>query len=193
MNIGVLALAAGRGRRFGSDKRLALMPDGQRVIDRFLNQLELSGLPLLLCLDERDQELAAVLKLRGVNHLLCHNACQGMGATLAEGIQQVGAWDGVLVALADMPWVAADSYRAVASRLRPDRICVPTYKQCRGHPVGFGKQFFSALAALGGDTGARQLLRQFADQVDQLELADPAIQRDIDRPADLGRTAGSVD
>ena len=40
MTAGVLVLAAGRARRFGSDKRLARLPDGRRSIDALLDRLE---------------------------------------------------------------------------------------------------------------------------------------------------------
>jgi molybdenum cofactor cytidylyltransferase len=51
--------------------------------------------------------------------------------------------------------------------------------------VGFGSDFFSALAALGGDAGARRVLDAHPDRVRELPLADAGIHRDIDRPADL--------
>jgi molybdenum cofactor cytidylyltransferase len=108
-----------------------------------------------------------------------------MGATLAEGIGRLADWSGVLVALADMPWVRASSFTTVARELARDGICVPRYQGRQGHPVGFARQFFPELAALEGDQGARELLQRHAGQVTFLELDDPGILQDIDRQEDL--------
>jgi molybdenum cofactor cytidylyltransferase len=84
-----------------------------------------------------------------------------------------------------MPWVTPASFLAVAEQVAKDCIAVPVYEGRRGHPVGFGSDFFSALASLGGDAGARQVLDAHPDRVRELPLADAGIHRDIDRPADL--------
>ena len=64
---------------------------------------------------------------------------------------------------------------------------VPVCKGRRGHPVGFGGDFFADLAALGADEGARQLLTRYCDRVVELSLADVGIHRDIDLPVDLSQ------
>lgn len=185
MTTGILLLAAGRAVRFGTDKRLAILPDGQSVIDAALVNIRASGLPLLVCVGEGDAELARRLEEQGVSCLRCSRASEGMGGTLAEGVSHIPGWDGVLVALADMPWIAPATYRAVAQRLATGSIIVPVCDGRRGHPVGFGRHFYRELAALGGDTGARQLLDTHAGRISELPLADTAIHRDIDVPEDL--------
>ncbi len=187
MRAGILVLAAGRAERFGSDKRSAALPDGRRVIDALLDNLRASGLPLLVCLGEDDNELAARLTRDGLDCVRCARAAEGMGGTLAEGIAHVGAWDGALVALADMPWIAPDTYRRVAAALTRDTICQPAFAGSPGHPVGFGAAYFNELAQLAGDVGGRQLLRRHAGCVQRVAVDDPAIHRDVDRPEDLSR------
>jgi molybdenum cofactor cytidylyltransferase len=185
MTVGVLVLAAGRASRFGSDKRQALLPDGKRVIDALLQQVIASDLPLLVCLSEDDQRLAQNLDQQHISYCHCTRAPEGMGGTLAEGIGHLPPWNGVLVTLADMPWVKASTYRAITAQLRPEIICVPTWNGKRGHPVGFGARFFQELSQLGGDFGARLLLDKYAGKVYEVAVEDASILRDIDSPADL--------
>jgi molybdenum cofactor cytidylyltransferase len=164
---------------------MALLADGQRLVDAFVTQAMRSGLPLLVCVDKDDHHLAALLAQRQIDVHFCCNAAEGMGATLAEGVAQLSNWDGVLIALADMPWVQPETYQAVAQQLQPDTICVPVYGGRRGHPVGFGCSFFPQLARLQGDNGARQLIAQHAAKLIELVVSDAAIHRDVDLPSDL--------
>ncbi|MEQ8800716.1 MAG: NTP transferase domain-containing protein, partial [Haliea sp.] len=64
-------------------------------------------------------------------------------------------------------------------------VVTPTYAGEPGHPVGFGRAFFSALARLQGDRGARDLVRRAGSGRLCLPLSDPGILRDVDYPADL--------
>jgi molybdenum cofactor cytidylyltransferase len=190
VTVGILALAAGRARRFGSDKRLARLPDGRTCIEAFLDQLADSGFPVLVCLGPEDQGIADLLDERGCFYCHCPRAVEGMGGTLANGVTHVPGWDGLMVALADMPWIASDTYCAVASALEPGTIAVPVFDGERGHPVGFDQKFFAEIAALSGDDGARGLLEKHRDSIREVTVADPAIRRDVDTPEDL--TANSA-
>ncbi len=185
MTVGVLVLAAGRSVRFGTDKRLASLPDGRCVIEATFANIRDSGLPFLVCVGEGDDELFCRLKEQDIPCQRCSRAGEGMGSTLAEGVSYIPAWNGVLVALADMPWIASTTYTMVAEQLSAGSIVVPLYHNKRGHPVGFGRDFYTELATLEGDTGARRLLGEHAEHVIELRLADAAIHRDVDVLADL--------
>jgi molybdenum cofactor cytidylyltransferase len=190
VNVGIVLLAAGRAVRFGADKRRALLPDGRTVLETTVANARASGLPLLVCVGSRDDALLPGLLGSDTALLRCSRAGEGMGGTLAQAANQIPGWEGALVALADMPWIVPASFRSVAEALAKDCIVVPSYRGRRGHPVGFGSDFFAALGALGGDAGARQLLDEHPERVRELALADPGIYRDIDLPSDLAPAAG---
>jgi molybdenum cofactor cytidylyltransferase len=193
LTVGVLLLAGGRSQRFGSDKRQAQLADGRTLLDTTIDQVLVSGLPLLVCLPENSQLTAAALAARNVDTVLCSDARQGMGATLAQGARYLPEWSrkwdiewsGLLVGLADMPWVAPETYRAVANALTEQSICVPTFHGERGHPVGFGMAFLAQLKKLQGDVGARGILATHADCVETLAVDDAGILRDVDSRLDL--------
>lgn len=173
--------------RFGADKRLARLPDGRRVLDAALAAIVESGLPMLVCVASGDDALAEALHQRDIACLRCARAGEGMGSTLAEGIGAVPDWSGVLVALADMPWIAPATYRSIAQQLSEQRIVVPVFDGKRGHPVGFGREFYTDLSSLAGNTGARDLLARYSAKVTELSLVDAGILRDIDVSDDLSR------
>jgi len=185
MSVGILVLAAGRSTRFGADKRLAELPGGRCVIDTLLDKVRASGLPFTVCLGGNDNHIADQLREENIQCIQCGRADEGMGGTLAEASGHIPGWDGVIVALADMPWIAPATYLEVAAQLSAKRICVPARKGRRGHPVGFGSDFYLELRSLGGDTGARHLLKRHAKHVVELPVNDAAIHWDIDFPSDL--------
>ena len=186
MTTGALVLAAGRARRFGSDKRLAKLPGGGSVIAQTLTRITEAGLPVLLCVPDLDDLPAQLPVPAQVRVLRCARAGEGMGATLAEGMAQLPAeWDAVLVCLADMPWVRVATYRALADASAVDRICRPVHAQRPGNPVAFGRDFFPQLCELAGDVGAKPLVAASADRVQPVEVNDPGIHVDIDLPADI--------
>ena len=180
-----MLLAGGRSRRFGADKRLSEFLPGRTLLELTLKNISLSQLELMVCLRADDQVLEEKLTSAGINCQRCSNSDQGMGATIAEGVAGVPAWSGVLIALADMPWIRPATFDSVAQQTNPGSICIPTFKNQRGHPVGFGRVFFEDLAELDGDVGARSIINKYAQKVQELPTDDHGILRDIDRPDDI--------
>ncbi len=185
MTIGVLLLAAGCSRRFGNDKRLAQLPDGRPLVLAAVSAIQRSGLPLRVCLRPGDELLRTRLVASSIPVLECQHAARGMGATLADAVAQVEEWQGLLVALADMPSIRPETFRRIAAALTTDSVVLPTFRGQSGHPVGFGRDYFHALAGLDGDRGARDLVRDAGSRCLRLPLADPGILQDVDYPSDL--------
>jgi molybdenum cofactor cytidylyltransferase len=185
VTVGVLLLAAGRSVRFGSDKRVALLPDGKTVLEATLENIQASHLPVLVCLANDEDAAAKICDRLCVSFIVCENANLGMGYTLAEGIAGISDWQGVLVALADMPFVQATTYSQLGEALSMDTIYRPEYDGHVGHPVAFGAHYFGELMAHRGDFGARELLKKYAARVNTIDCGDPGILRDIDRVGDL--------
>lgn len=194
MTVGVLLLAAGRGRRFGADKRLAVLADGRSLLLATIETIRCADLPLLVCLGTGDDELQARLSADGIPCQQCPDSALGMGSTLANGVAAVAAsWGGALVALADMPLIRPRTYALVGDALGQapgtgpgeNSIAVPVYRGRRGHPVGFDGRHFPELLALGGDRGARDILAAHPGAVAEIEVDDPGVVVDVDRVEDL--------
>ena len=185
MTVGILLLAAGRGRRFGADKRFATLADGRTLLESTLDAAVASGLPICVCLRPQDDAARALVSSRNIPSLVCSRAEEGMGAVLAQGVSAAANWQGLLIALADMPWILPETYREVASAMPAQGICRPVYRGIPGHPVAFHRCFFPQLAKLSGDTGARALLSAQRAQLNELAVEDPGILRDVDLPEQL--------
>jgi molybdenum cofactor cytidylyltransferase len=129
-----------------------------------------------------------MLRDAGCNTVVCKNAAEGMGTSLAAGVRAAAEADGWVLALADMPFLRPETIRVIAKAISDGAaIAAPAYRGERGHPVGFARRFLEELSALHGDSGARALLDRHPDWVTAYEVEDPGVLRDIDKPSDLPR------
>ncbi|WP_417034922.1 nucleotidyltransferase family protein [Comamonas kerstersii] len=180
-SIVVLVLAAGKGRRFAASgaqvHKLQAMLEGVSVLDRVCQSVAEAGL------------LCHVVQPAG-------DATDGMGDSIAHGVQAMSDAAGWLILPGDMPLVRPETLRAVAAALQaqPDGAAViPQYQHQRGHPVAFSAPCGPALRRLQGDMGARVVLQALKAQetqrgvslVQTLIVDDPGVLYDIDTLDDL--------
>ena len=185
--VGVL-LAAGRGRRFGGDKLQHLLPDGRPLAVAAADHLLPACDRLIAVLRPGDEALGKLLRAAGCETLVCADAEDGMGHSLAAAIRATPHAAGWVVALADMPFVATHSHQRVAAALRCGASLAATeFQGQRGHPVGFAEHWFVALSQLTGDQGAKSILQSPGAQLTLCAVNDCGVLRDVDTPGDLVR------
>lgn len=181
-----LLLAAGAATRFGSDKLRHHLPHGVSIAVQAARHLK-SELPRVIAVVKPDaQELASHLRTEGCEVVVCENAADGMGASLACAVRAAGEVDGYVVALADMPFVRRATIAAVRDALVAGApLAAPYFRARRGHPVGISQKFTEQLFALRGDEGAKALLAAHEREIVKIPVGDPGSVRDIDTPGDL--------
>ena len=181
-----LLLAAGQGTRFGGDKLPARLPDGTPIGVAALRNLQQAIGPAIAVVRPHDAPLAEVFRNEGATVVIAKRADEGMGASFAAGVARIPENHAIVVALADMPWIAPATIVLVAEALRAGaRIAAPCYQGKRGHPVGFAPSLREALLALTGDEGARGVLARHADEIVRIDVNDDGVLRDVDRPDDI--------
>ena len=181
-----ILLAAGASKRFGSDKLLHALAGNTPVAVAALVRLRAAVPHVIAVVRPGAPRLADLLSENGATVILCANADEGMGASLAAAVGASGDVAGWVIALADMPYIRPETISKIADALAAGAaIAAPTYRGERGHPVGLASRFRPQLQALRGDAGARALLKQNAGLIELIEADDPGVVRDIDTPADL--------
>jgi molybdenum cofactor cytidylyltransferase len=181
-----LLLAAGSATRFGSDKLRHALPHGVAIAVQAARHLR-SEVPFVYAVVRPGQEeLAGSLKAERCDVVVCENAAEGMGASLACAVRAAGPAKGYLVALGDMPFVRRSSIAAVRDALAGGApLAAPYFRARRGHPVGLSKEFHDEMLSLGGDEGAKSILKRNENRLVKVPVGDPGVIRDIDRPEDL--------
>lgn len=190
--VGIL-LAAGIGRRFDpTGARLKLLEAAPSGGDagvpialaalRRLNAVCADVVAVVRPADSALQDaLHALLAAHGAQLAVCADAASGMGHSIACGVRARIDADGWVIALADMPAVAAATISAVRDAIaRGHETAAPVFRGQRGHPVGFGRACRDDLLALRGDSGARGALAAHPPLL--VEVDDPGCVHDIDTP-----------
>jgi len=189
LNIVGLLLAAGSASRFGSDKLSHSLPHGVAIAVQAARHLRPQVSRVVAVVRPGAHELSRNLSAEGCEVVVCDNAAEGMGASLACAARAAARLyppaDGYLVALGDMPFVRPSSIGAVRDALAAGApLAAPFWRARRGHPVGIAGRFHADLLALRGDEGAKALLAA-GHRLVKVPVGDPGVLRDIDTPADL--------
>ena len=183
-----IVLAAGAGRRFGSQKLLAPL-EGVPIARRSVEALLGASLDeVVVVLGSDGQAVAA--SLAGLPVRLVTNAAyaEGMSTSLRAGLDALDpACQAALVALGDQPGVGASIVDRLVARYRATRapIVAPLYQGgVRGNPVLFDRSLFDELRAVTGDEGGRSVVARDTARVVLVEVP-MEMPRDVDRPEDL--------
>jgi molybdenum cofactor cytidylyltransferase len=186
VQITAILLAAGSGRRFGSNKLLHPLSDGEPVGIASARHLIESVPRGLAVVRPEAKDLANALGELGYRVVENTQSAAGMGDSLALAVRvsvDAGGW---LVALGDMPWIKTETIRALLDRLQSGASMVaPSYEGKRGHPVGFSASWGHRLVDLTGDRGARQLLADYPNELELMPTDDPGVILDVDHPSEV--------
>lgn len=185
-----LLLAAGFSRRFGTqNKLLQSLANGERMAVAAARHL-ITALPQTVAVVRAGEpELVAELEELGLSVAVCSDQQQVMADSLKLGLHAAltafPQLTGVVIALADMPYIQPQTIRQVANALAQHPLAQPVMAGKPGHPVGFSRALVPALQRMEGDQGARMVLRENQASLWQVACEDAGIFKDIDTPADL--------
>ena len=189
--IDALVLAAGRSLRAGGPNKLLLPWQGKAVAAHAVDAALASGVNTVHVVTGHEQaSLQDVLNGRSLHWIYNPNYPDGMGSSISAGVGELPAdLDGMVLCLADMPWVSAEHIDRLIEGFSPDAVRVACFGSRRGHPVLFPREWFAALMQLTGDDVARCLFDNLATAVVEVPMADDAVLRDVDHKEDLLRVS----
>jgi molybdenum cofactor cytidylyltransferase len=192
--VGAVILGAGFGRRFGSDKRRASF-GASTVAETTLKNFSEVFASIRVVLKSDDYELAHILS-QHAEIVYTDQAHLGMGHSLSAGFEDLN-WQWAFIGLLDMPFLQPAILRRIAMQSLSTRQLIirpvfkasnlPVKEKLQGHPIGIHNKLFPQVHLSRGDQGAKWLLEAHASAIEEIEISDPGIIMDIDRPADLSQ------
>ncbi|SIN63328.1 molybdenum cofactor cytidylyltransferase [Parasphingorhabdus marina DSM 22363] len=184
-------LAAGQSLRFGEQDKLAQDLHGRKLGLHVAETLQNMDFADKIAIVSSDSCLCIPAWTNlGFDIVMNPEARAGMATSVAlaaRHAQQMEA-DGLLICLADMPFVSGALLDQLVAAFRNEStgaILCATEGDKRSPPALFGSRHFAKLASLSGDAGARDLIAEA-----RVIAAAPHELTDIDTPAELEQWNG---
>lgn len=166
MKLGLIMLAAGNSRRFGSNKLLYGI-DGMPMYRHIL--LELVQTREVLKIQEHTCEITVVTQYDeiaqearklGAQVLYNLHPDEGISSSLKIGLRGNRDMDACLFTVADQPWLRGETILGlVRVFLREGKgIACVEYDGKLGNPCIFSKKYFEELMKLSGDVGGKRVV-----------------------------------
>lgn len=184
----VIVLAAGTGRRYGSNKLLANI-QGRPLYEHMIEKLDgLKAFPRFLVTGYKEiQETAKAAGIFVTDNQepelgIAHSLKLGLEACLKTNPQIRG----VLFSVCDQPNLKLTTMLALVRTAmhNPGKIVCSAHEGIPGNPVLWDRKFFGELLELEGDRGGKRILECHRDQSVMVET-DAEELKDIDRKQDL--------
>lgn len=184
MDLGLVIMAAGAGRRFGGGKLLAEF--GGRPL--YVRALEAAppGVFARTAVVTAIEPMLTMARERGFLPVVNDRPALGVSRTIRLGLEAVGDCGGVMFLAADQPLLRPETVARLARTFaeNPDRIVAPAAGGKRGGPCTFPAEFVPDLLALTGDRGGAGILKAHPDRVLLVEVP-PEELLDADTPEAL--------
>lgn len=110
----------------------------------------------------------------------------GMAESIKIGVSLVPPAHGVMICLADMPYIQTSTYQSLVEHFleHDGKIIVrPTFQGRDGHPVIFPYTYCPQLLTLNGDQGAKSIINE--GDLKRVEVDDKGVIQDIDHYSDI--------
>jgi len=185
--IWAVVLAAGESRRMGEPKQL--LPFGRTtVIETVLENILASAVDkTLVVLGAHSERIEPVIKRFPLVMTMNPGFKAGMLSSVQWGIRSLPREArAALIFLGDQPWISPKIIDRVISEYNAaDRgLVLPVHENSGGHPLLIDLKYREEIGRLSPDVGLRELLSRHSEDILRVDIDDPDILRDMDKPAD---------
>ncbi|ROR99975.1 molybdenum cofactor cytidylyltransferase [Sinobacterium caligoides] len=183
VKIGAVVLAAGHSRRFEGNKLLLRMEDGRTMLEVVVGHLLRLDTVVAVVVARANLELIDLCQQLQVETIFIESIGEtekrdmSVSARAAANYAIEQRWVGMLLCLADMPFIGSDTYQEM---IRQKGLSRASFKGRPGHPVFFPADLLPGFSQLSGDVGAKAILDSNADQLSLIDMDDAGVLFDID-------------
>ena len=184
--LALVVLAAGQSSRMGRPKALIEL-DGRTLLEHMLTRPVLDALgDVVVVLGHHADALRPIVERCNRRHVLNDEPDRGRTGSIQCGLQALRPdIEGVFLQPVDCPLVMPDTFHTLAGHLGEADVVIPTHHGQGGHPPLFAARLFEAIAAAGPDQPLRDILSAPDVSRGTIELDDPGVLLNVDRPEDL--------
>lgn len=188
--IGIIILAAGESRRFGSPKQLIDFYGGT-LLNWIIHNAIASELPTTVVLGAYADEIRESIDETNIEIVINENWENGIGSSISTGLgwslENQADLDAVIFLLCDQPLVTmvVVSKLIMAQKASGREIVASEYEDSLGVPALFTQAMFGELLELDKNLGAKSIIEKHPGSM--ARVFGPENRFDIDTPQDLER------
>lgn len=182
-----ILLAAGFSSRMGALKQV-MQIQGIPMVRRVAEPLLAAGLELIVVIGFERARVKHVLQDLPCEYIVNEHPEDGMFSSVRLGCLAVPRGEACLITTCDCPGIRPATVQLVKTVLEREqtKVIIPTFQGRCGHPAALPAFLVDHIRTLPPATpGLNSLWREKPDMVIHLEVDDPAVLRDLDRPEDL--------
>ena len=182
--IAIVVLAAGNAKRMGQSKQLLRWGDSTLLGSTVQTILSTDADKVFVVLGAYSDEIRDKVDLSETIVLVNENWKQGLGSSIALAVavinEKYSGINAVLFTLADQPFISNIHLNTIMKlHIKEEQAIIITRKEeYRGVPVLFPRKFFPELMLLSNDEGAKQIVANNKNQVEEVLTQDEV--EDID-------------
>ena len=186
--IAILVLAAGQSTRMGSPKALVEF-EGRPLLEHLLAPPLLQEFgDVVVVLGHDSEALCPVVARLGYRCIVNPDPDRGRTGSVHAGLRALRvAVRAVFVQPVDCPMILPQTYLSLAAAIGSADVVIPVYGGKRGHPPLLSVKIIPQILAAGPDAPLRELLQARDVSYRLVEVDDPGVLLNIDRPEDLQR------
>ncbi len=180
----IIILAAGRSARLGSPKQL-LSYQGKNLLQHTIDIAFESEIgPIIVVLGSGIEDISAKLNTNSLTIIENPYWENGMASSVVCGINAMNNLhpdtEAAILMVCDQPFVSAKLLKDLIKKQKDSgsSIVASSYENIHGTPALFHKEHFNELSALTGDSGARSLIKSYAESIEAIPFDQGSI--DID-------------
>ena len=190
--IGVVP-AAGKGARFAAEApdrphKLLAAVDGEPMVRRTVSSLLAGGADRCVVVVSAPGAVAVREALAGLPISVVVNAdpSRGMFSSIQMGIAATGEGDACVLLPGDMPYVQPATVAAVIAATRESGLTAcASFNGRRGHPIACSAALRARILMAPVESTLSD--ERSRDEFLSIDVPDPGVHRDVDRPGDLVR------
>lgn len=186
----LVVLAAGAATRMGSPKALVTF-EGRTLLEHLLSPHLLDRLAdAVVVLGHHCDRVRPVAEQVGCRWVLNPDPDRGRMTSIQVGLAAIPPHtDAVFLQGVDCPLVRLATYERLAAQLGDADVSIPRYRGRDGHPPLISTRLLPAIVGARPDDSLRNIL--YSDDVRRtaVDVDDPGVLLNIDRPEDLSQLA----
>ncbi|RYG07813.1 MAG: nucleotidyltransferase family protein [Chitinophagaceae bacterium] len=188
LRTGIIILAAGNSSRMGRPKQL-LDYKGKTLLQTVIDEaLKTNFKPVIVVLGANAEENAKHHQTDEVTFVVNDSWEKGMATSIVAGLSTLinndSEIESTIIAVADQAFIKMSNFNNLIEKQKETgkNIIASKYAETIGTPVLFKEHYFDSLLSLTGDEGAKNLLKQYPQDVETVVFEEGEI--DIDTETD---------